>query len=731
MVDQQKQKFSPPHLFITSLVLILGIFISGLLVTLTSNPVAAVNGCPGQETPGTGDNAGKCIGLDGKPTTSTPTGATQTDVQTPAGDASTQDDTVTCAIEKMGWILCPVIETAGKVGDKAFALLANNFLQTEPELVSQGSGTKTAWGLALNLANLMFIAVFIIIILSQVTGRGINNYGIKKLLPRLIIGAILVNVSYYVCQLMVDLSNILGFELKNFLVDTARSVSSSSVFPQQTSIDNQTSNGTLGLIATGILATAAIVWFLLPVLFLGVSTVVITCLVVIAILLLRKALIILLVVLSPIAFVAYLLPNTEGYFQKWLKMFWQLLMVFPIVGMLFGAGQLASAIILVAGTNSSQVQSTNSTATTTKTDSSYDDPGTKKGGKCIQLPKGSVEGRLGKCTGGSTPFMLGLVAAGVAVAPLLAVWAVLKGALSAAGAIGGKIAGAVQSAGNKGNQLGKAGEDKLKKRMGENLNRRWQNAQSRGIDENGNATSMAGRWGMRGARRNERGRLSEEELKRRQRRALDQQLAGAGAGELTGGLAGGGAEAIRAAEANRRKVVADEVSAARLSVENMNDREASDAAQQLINNREFDSPHLAALLEHLAQVDKQAFMAIATQVSGSGQNLATQTAAAAMGGMGGFYGAQNAADMRRGETAMDLTGIAVQNAANGSFSGENIAGLSNSDINIIRDITTNVGGQVGAEAQRQIGDAYKNLAPEVKNKVSAQKQQNLGSFPHS
>lgn len=449
--------------------------------------------CDDGKSPTPQVNAGKtvynCTGERSTPQETNPgTGTQESDKD------GAEDDTVTCAIEKMGWILCPVIETAGKVGDKAFALLANNFLQTEPELVSQGSGTKTAWGLALNLANLMFIAVFIIIILSQVTGRGINNYGIKKLLPRLIIGAILVNVSYYVCQLMVDLSNILGFELKNFLVDTARSVSSSSVFPQQTSIDNQTSNGTLGLIATGILATAAIVWFLLPVLFLGVSTVVITCLVVIAILLLRKALIILLVVLSPIAFVAYLLPNTEGYFQKWLKMFWQLLMVFPIVGMLFGAGQLASAIILVAGTNSSQVQSTNSTATTTKTDSSYDDPGTKKGGKCIQLPKGSVEGRLGKCTGGSTPFMLGLVAAGVAVAPLLAVWAVLKGALSAAGAIGGKIAGAVQSAGNKGNQLGKAGEDKLKKRMGENLNRRWQNRQARAVES---GTGLTARYAKR------------------------------------------------------------------------------------------------------------------------------------------------------------------------------------------------------------------------------------------
>ena len=701
------------------MVFILGVLVSGVLATLNNSPVAAINGCPGQETPGTGDNTGKCVGPDGKPTTNTPAGSTASPDQTTNArdEDSTQDDTVTCAIEKMGWILCPVIETAGKVGDKAFALLANNFLQTEPELVSQGSGTKTAWGLALNLANLMFIAVFIIIILSQVTGRGINNYGIKKLLPRLIIGAILVNVSYYVCQLMVDLSNILGFELKNFLVDTARSVSSSSVFPQQTSIDNQTSNGTLGLIATGILATAAIVWFLLPVLFLGVSTVVITCLVVIAILLLRKALIILLVVLSPIAFVAYLLPNTEGYFQKWLKMFWQLLMVFPIVGMLFGAGQLASAIILVAGTNSSQVQSTNSTATTTKTDSSYDDPGTKKGGKCIQLPKGSVEGRLGKCTGGSTPFMLGLVAAGVAVAPLLAVWAVLKGALSAAGAIGGKIAGAVQSAGNKGNQLGKAGEDKLKKRMGENLNSRWQNAQARGLaGEGGGLSRLAGGYAGRKLRRDATHSLAKEDLES-QKRAMVASLLGdkRTAGALASGLSTKGSdEATRKAIEEEMKI--ERVEASRMSVDNTMDQSgrlvqgAAEAAVNAINSGDTGSAKTAALIERAMKAgsaDQKA--AIIDALKGKGASLAAQTAGASLAADNpGYFGAAAIDNISRGANTSSYQQLALEGIEANRFSADKMAGANRSDAEYAKAISQGSStaiGNLAREASKALTDS--------------------------
>jgi len=437
-------------------------FVFGALFSITAPPstTSALGNCPGQEL-----QVGNTCVLNGAPTSNIPNGVTPpadpADPATPPADpkdpATTDDEGVTCAIEKIGWILCPVIETAGKVGDQAFQFLASNFLETEPELVSSTSGTKTAWELARNIANILFIAAFLVIILSQVTGQGLNNYGIKKMLPRLIVAAIAVNVSYYICQAMVDLTNIIGYEVQNFMVNTARDVTTSVAMPPQTGVDNQTSNGTLGTIAAGVLGVAAIVWFLLPVMMLGVSTVVITCLVIIAILLMRKAFIVLLVVASPIAFVAYLLPNTEKYFQKWLNMFWQLLLVFPIIGLLFGGGQLASAIVLVAGTSDT-------------TDSAYSDPQAAGSEKCIQLPTvnrqtGAVtsEASVGTCAGRSTPFMLGLVAAGIAVAPLIAVWAVLKGALSAAGAIGGKIAGAIQTGGNGANKYARKPEDWARK----------------------------------------------------------------------------------------------------------------------------------------------------------------------------------------------------------------------------------------------------------------------------
>jgi hypothetical protein len=49
---------------------------------------------------------------------------------------------------------------------------------------------------------------------------------------------------------------------------------------------------------------------------------------------------------APLAFVAYLLPNTENLFNKWRKLFMTLLLMFPIIAALFGASALASKIIM-------------------------------------------------------------------------------------------------------------------------------------------------------------------------------------------------------------------------------------------------------------------------------------------------------------------------------------------------------------------------------------------------
>ncbi|MBR3264004.1 hypothetical protein IKF94_02095, partial [Candidatus Saccharibacteria bacterium] len=60
----------------------------------------------------------------------------------------------------------------------------------------------------------------------------------------------------------------------------------------------------------------------------------------------RQAGIIMLVVVSPVAFAAYMLPNTKTFFDKWLKAFEGLLLLFPICGIIMGGSAFASKILM-------------------------------------------------------------------------------------------------------------------------------------------------------------------------------------------------------------------------------------------------------------------------------------------------------------------------------------------------------------------------------------------------
>lgn len=257
-------------------------------------------------------------------------------------DSSSSGGGTTCNIDGVGWIICPVVRFLSSIADDAFKFISDSFLFVSPEIFNSSNPTYEAWKNMRSIANVLFIIAFLIVIFSQMSGIGLSNYDIKKILPRLVIAAILVNTSYYICQIAVDISNILGYSLKSALQGmippTGGTVSNSgwksaSGFP-----------GFLG-VTTGIIAAGALIWVnlaaLIPILLAGIVALIVVLFILVA----RQALIILLVVASPIAMVCLLLPNTDPLFKKWQKAFTGLLIVFPTVGAVFGMSTLASGIL--------------------------------------------------------------------------------------------------------------------------------------------------------------------------------------------------------------------------------------------------------------------------------------------------------------------------------------------------------------------------------------------------
>lgn len=254
------------------------------------------------------------------------------------GDSDLTDETV-CRGEGLGWLVCPIVSAVQGITDLIRDGL-QYFLSVNPLPIGNGP-IYQAWNNIRNIANIAFVIGFMAIIFSQATSIGISNYGIKRLLPRLILVVVATNISYFICSFAIDLFNILGVGMTT-LISVVNGGTAGTI-----QVDNSQ-----GAIFTGGLA-AAIAWAIatgaivevFPLLAAAALALLVTFLVLVA----RQAIIILLVVFSPLAFVAGLLPGTQQWLTRWSNLFIGLLVMYPMVMALFAIGRMISAILSAAG----------------------------------------------------------------------------------------------------------------------------------------------------------------------------------------------------------------------------------------------------------------------------------------------------------------------------------------------------------------------------------------------
>ena len=278
--------------------------------------------------------------------------------------AKTDSDNPVCYANSgaLGWVLCPIITMASGVGEGMWNQIEEYHMKIPAQKVFEsGGGVETAWSAVRDIANVVFIILFLFVIFSQLTGIGIDNYGIKKILPKLIVVAVLMNLSYIICELAVDVSNILGMSLNGLLSSQADAMN------MERAMDDAASNaaGSIGLALGG--GAVAFFTFLKEGSLLGaagsiglavagiVLIIVIAMLILYVILTIREAGIIMAVVVAPVALVCYMLPNTEKIYKKWFDIFKALLLVYPICGAMVGAGQLAGAVLSTIDNSSMKV----------------------------------------------------------------------------------------------------------------------------------------------------------------------------------------------------------------------------------------------------------------------------------------------------------------------------------------------------------------------------------------
>ena len=267
----------------------------------------------------------------------------------------------------LGWMICPLMYTLRDAVQGIFNEFVEPLIRVDKSIVTNlaqnndSSAMYKAWSLFRNMANIIFVIALLFVIFSQVTGFGIDNYGIKRLLPKLIVTAIIVNFSYFICGIVVDLSNLIGNSVRDIFENASRD----PTFTAGTGSDGLGALGVATGVATGVAAavtsvvalvtagsalsaaatSGGLLALILPVLGLATSAFMAGFF---ALLMLgaRQAIIIIMIVTSPIAFVLYALPNTNALFKKWVSLFRGLLLLYPIYCFMVGGGFMAAKLIV-------------------------------------------------------------------------------------------------------------------------------------------------------------------------------------------------------------------------------------------------------------------------------------------------------------------------------------------------------------------------------------------------
>jgi len=248
------------------------------------------------------------------------------------------DMTAELVFKALNWFFYQINLLIGWLGGVLFSLagmLVGIAFETNAHIISDANPIVfIGWNISRDLANLGFVLVIIIIAFATILR--IQDYGINKLLPKLILAAVLVNFSLLIGKVFVDFSNVLtDFFLKNAEVSPSTVATAladafriNKLLSASLSPDVPIPPPDFGQVSEALFVGIASVIFTFLFTVLGAI-----CLFILAILfLLRFLWLSFLLMISPFAWLLGLIPNFSEHSKKWWENFTHWVFLGPAAG---------------------------------------------------------------------------------------------------------------------------------------------------------------------------------------------------------------------------------------------------------------------------------------------------------------------------------------------------------------------------------------------------------------
>ncbi|HSX01345.1 MAG TPA: hypothetical protein VLF67_03835, partial [Candidatus Saccharimonas sp.] len=262
------------------------------------------------------------------------------------GQVNTGSQPGDCNQGSLTWLLCPVLDNvSGLIAHLAEDVLVP-LLKVNTITPTTTPGIYAVWSHMRDFSSLLFILIFIIVIIGTVMQQDMkffDDYTLRKIWPRLIIAAVLVQFSFLLCSLLVDVGNVLGAGVQALFTGI---LPTSQGPPTLTNIIlNLLTDATAVVFGVGAVAVLAAWPAAVPILI----SLLISLLVVFLTLGARFLIIAILIGISPLAFLAMILPNTRHFFRTWFEFLFRLIMMYPIVVAFITLAALANELLDFSG----------------------------------------------------------------------------------------------------------------------------------------------------------------------------------------------------------------------------------------------------------------------------------------------------------------------------------------------------------------------------------------------
>lgn len=268
----------------------------------------------------------------------------------------------------LGWIMCPVAGVLDGVTGFLDSEIQSLLTIDEESVLrgESGDGLKAIWSQIRNIAYVILVPIMLVMVIGTALGFEVfSAYTIKKALPRMILAVIFITLSWYICMFLIEFANVLGAGIKGLVTSPFNNVdwvseggsgppSGLKAALQVAGISGSGDQGVWqGLAEVGTTATAlgiaaigaGLAGGLVPMTILSTLTTAALVLgTVFLILIARQMFIIAALLVAPLAILAWIFPGNDKLWKLWWTMFSKLLMMFPLIMLILGVGEVFALV---------------------------------------------------------------------------------------------------------------------------------------------------------------------------------------------------------------------------------------------------------------------------------------------------------------------------------------------------------------------------------------------------